>query len=218
MLAERGFQHHPGAAAPVLPELCRILAGVPIERAGARLYGVHGLPALLDANSTIGSIAATHLGSGARPVRALLFDKSAASNWSLGWHQDRTIVVAERHDTAGFAPWSFKAGLHHVEPPPSLQAAMITLRVHLDAVDADNAPLLIAPGSHRLGRIPQSNVSGVVQRCGIASCIAEPGDVWVYSTPILHASEASTRPRRRRVLQVDYTTKSLPGGLQWLGV
>lgn len=95
---------------------------------------------------------------------------------------------------------------------------MVPLRVHLDAVDEANAPLLVAQGSDRLGRIPQSNVSGVVQRCGIASCIAEPGDVWVYSTPILHASEASTRPRRRRVLQVDYTTKSLPGGLQWLGV
>ena len=30
---------------------------------------------------------------------------------------------------------------------------MVTLRVHLDPVPATNAPLLIAPGSHKLGRI-----------------------------------------------------------------
>jgi hypothetical protein len=216
VLAERGFQHHPGAAAPVLPDLRRTLADVPIERAGARLHGVSGLPAPLDAGGAIGLIATKHLGSGARPVRALLFDKSAASNWSLGWHQDRTIVVAERHGTEGFGPWTFKAGMHHVEPPSGLHAAMITLRVHLDAVDEANAPLLVAPGSHRLGRIAQEDVAGVVQSCGVATCIAEPGDVWAYSTPILHASEASTRPRRRRVLQVDYTSEELPRKQRWL--
>jgi hypothetical protein len=218
VLAERGFQHHPGAAAPVLPDLRRILADVAIERAGARLHGVRGLPALLDAGGTIGSIAATHLGSGTRPVRALLFDKSAASNWSLGWHQDRTIVVAERRDTKGFGPWTIKTGMHHVEPPPALHAAMITLRIHLDPVDARNAPLLVAPGSHCLGRIAQPDVAATVEHCGVATCTAEPGDVWVYSTPILHASEAAIEPRRRRVLQIDYTATGLPGDLQWLGI
>ena len=37
MLAERGFEHHPGAAAAVLSELLSLLAGTPIERAGTRL-------------------------------------------------------------------------------------------------------------------------------------------------------------------------------------
>jgi hypothetical protein len=106
--------------------------------------------------------------------------------------------------------------MHHVEPPPAVQAAMVTLRVHLDAVDQANAPLLVAPGSHRLGRIAQADIAGVVQCCGAVSCIATRGDVWAYSTPILHASEASTRPRRRRVLQVDYASEELPGKLRWL--
>jgi len=38
-----------------------------------------------------------------------------------------------------------------VEPPPALQAMMITLRVHLDRVDEANAPLLVAPGSQGVG-------------------------------------------------------------------
>jgi hypothetical protein len=48
--------------------------------------------------------------------------------------------------------------------------------------------------------------------------LAEAGDVWAYSTPILHASERATEPTHRRVLQVDYAVGELPGGLAWLGV
>lgn len=202
----------------MLPDLQRVLAAVSIERAGTRLRGIPGLAAVIEATSVIGAVAAKHLGSTARPVRALLFDKSAATNWSLGWHQDRTIAVVGRHDTEGFGPWTTKASLHHVAPPPTLQAQMITLRVHLDPVDGDNAPLLVAPGSHRLGRIAQPDIPGIVQRCGIMSCLAETGDVWAYATPILHASQAALQPRRRRVLQIDYAACDLPGRLQWLGV
>lgn len=58
----------------------------------------------------------------------------------------------------------------------------------------------------------------VVASCGTAACLAEPGDVWLYATPILHASEAAKAPLRRRVLQVDYAVDDLPGGLEWLGI
>lgn len=216
-MLERGFEHHPDAAASVLSALRSILATIPIERAGVRLHGVSGLRPLLDSDGAIGAIAASHLGRAARPVRALLFDKSDASNWSLGWHQDRTIAVAERREVEGFGPWTVKAGMVHVEPPPALQAMMVTLRVHLDPVDEANAPLLVAPGSHRLGRIPQADIASIVRLCGTVMCTAEAGDVWAYSAPILHASDAAAWPRRRRVLQVDYAAFDLPAGLQWLG-
>lgn len=80
---------------------------------------------------------------------------------------------------------------------------MFTLRVHLDAVTQTNAPLLIAPGSHRFGRIPEADVPEVVRKCGVAMCLAETGDVWTYATPILHASDRARAATRRRVLQVD---------------
>jgi ectoine hydroxylase-related dioxygenase (phytanoyl-CoA dioxygenase family) len=134
-----------------------------------------------------------------------------------GWHQDRTICVRERIDTPGFGPWTIKQGLVHVAPPFALIASMVTLRIHLDDVPGDNAPLLIAPGSHRFGYIAEGEVSGVVERCGTRACTAAVGDVWVYSTPILHASEASRSGGRSRVLQVDFSAEYLPGGLEWLG-
>jgi ectoine hydroxylase-related dioxygenase (phytanoyl-CoA dioxygenase family) len=163
-------------------------------------------------------LATAALGATSRPVRAVFFDKTAASNWSVPWHQDRTIVVAQRREVAGFGPWTIKSGLLHVAPPTDVLAGMVTLRVHLDAVPETNAPLLIAPGSHRLGRIAEADVRAVVQRCGTAVCCAQAGDIWLYATAILHASEAASAPAHRRVLQVDFASHDLPGGLEWLGV
>lgn len=95
---------------------------------------------------------------------------------------------------------------------------MVTMRLHFDDVPATNAPLLVAPGSHRFGRVAEADVSEVVRRCGTVACLASAGDVWLYATPILHASQAATTPCSRRVLQVDYAAEELPGGLQWLGI
>jgi ectoine hydroxylase-related dioxygenase (phytanoyl-CoA dioxygenase family) len=108
--------------------------------------------------------------------------------------------------------------MHHVAPPADLLSRMVTLRVHLDAVPAENAPLIVAPGSHLHGRVPEGEINAVVERCGTMACLAEAGDVWLYSTLILHASGAATVPARRRVLQIDYAAELLPGGLSWLGV
>jgi hypothetical protein len=198
--------------------LAAALAEAPPDKAGVRLSGVADLTLPLSAEGAVGTFAASVLGAKARPVRAVLFDKTPRTNWALGWHQDRTIVVAGRHDIEGFGPWSKKDGLQHVAPPFDLLERMVTLRVHLDPVGSDNGPLLIAPGSHRLGRIAVDQIDEAVRKCGTHSCLAEAGDIWMYSTPIVHASDAATKPSRRRVLQVDYAAFALPDGLDWLGV
>ncbi len=95
-------------------------------------------------------IAKRVIGDAAFPVQAVLFDKSSAGNWTLGWHQDRTIAVRRRIDHPGFGPWTIKRDIQHIEPPFALIERLVTLRIHLDSVPADNGPLLIAPGSHRL--------------------------------------------------------------------
>jgi hypothetical protein len=208
-----------GALGPHDVEALRALLdqGAPV-RGGARLRDVADLRERLSATGAIGRFAADGLGLGARPVRAILFDKTAANNWALGWHQDRTIVVAARIETEGFGPWSRKRGLQHVEPPFEILEGIITLRVHLDDVGPDNAPLLVALGSHRLGRVPIEEIYPAVDRCGTCMCLARAGDIWIYSTPIIHSSPAAVTPTRRRVLQIDYAAVDLPTGLNWLGV
>lgn len=217
-LADHGAQLFGGAALGDLPGLLAALTDLPAEQAGVRISGLPGLRPYLAPGSSIGTVASRALGAEGKPVRAILFDKSERTNWSLAWHQDRTICVRERMEVDGFGPWSVKAGLHHVAPPFELLARMVTLRVHLDDVPAANAPLLIAPGSHRHGRVPVDEVEGVAAHYGTVNCLASAGDVWAYATPILHASEAASRPARRRVLQVDFSADSLPCGLEWLGV
>lgn len=214
---QSGAARHAGAALPVLAALEKIVAVQPRDRAGVRLHGHTALSTLLS-DSPIAALAIGTLGPSARPVRAILFDKSPGNNWALGWHQDRTVAVRERRDVPGYGTWSRKQGILHVEPPFAVIEAMATLRVHLDPVPADNAPLLVAPGSHRLGRLPESRIADVVARCGTAVCLADRGDIWVHATAIVHASAASTGARQRRVLQVDYARDPLPGGLAWLGI
>ena len=201
-----------------LSELESAFGTQPRDQAGVRLSGIPELRPLLSAAGPVGKIPASALGPDCLPVRAILFDKNVDRNWSLGWHQDRTIAVRHRIDVDGFGPWSVKSGMVHVEPPFDLLASMVTARVHLDAVPETNAPLLVAPGSHKRGRIPTSEIPEVVRQCGIVTCLAAAGDIWLYATPILHASDAASQPLHRRVLQIDYAVGQLPGGLEWLGV
>jgi hypothetical protein len=187
-------------------------------QSGIRVFDRAEVNAVLGPGGSIGRCAAAILGAGARPVRAILFDKTADNNWAVPWHQDRTIAVRERRDVPGFGPWTVKAGVVHVEPPFDIIEGMITIRAHLDDCPGDNAPLLVVPGSHRLGRLAAERTSWVARQHGHAPCLAGAGDLWIYASSIVHASERAKSPRRRRVLQIDYANEDLPGGLAWLGV
>lgn len=213
----QGAQLIRGAATRDLRALEAIAAGYAPNLPGARLFDQPALAALLVPDSAIGSIPAGILGHGARPVRATLFNKTAGVNWSLGWHQDRAICVRQRIEAPGYGAWTVKAGVHHVEPPFEILRRMVTIRIHLDDVDDDNAPLLIAPGSHRT-RVTVDAVPGLVHDTGVFACLAQAGDIWIHATTLLHASKPAAKPARRRVFQIDFSADDLPAGLEWLGI
>ncbi len=197
------------------PQLLRLRALFEGESgAGRRLTSevwllADALPWLLPIAS---ELTASH--SETRAVRATLFDKTASRNWSVPWHQDRTIAVAAYLDTPGFGPWSRKAGVLHVEPPFAILSAMVTLRLHLDDCPLTNAPLAVAAGSHK-ARVCAEAAAEQAELHPKISCTATAGDVWAYATPILHCSETAAMPTRRRVLQIDFAAVGLPGGLAW---
>ncbi len=213
-LADAGFALWPGRIdAAGYAEIERLFAQLMIDRPGLRID-----PAICDGLAAFRAIRPALrdlLGPRARPVRALLFDKRDGANWALGWHQDRTIEVAERIDVPGYGPWTVKQGRLHTAPPIELLATMLTIRIHLDPVGQDNAPLCVAPGSHRLGYVAEEAIDGVVGHSGHAVCLAEAGSVWFYATPILHGSARAASGSRRRVLQMDIAGCDLPGGLRW---
>lgn len=211
-LESDGAQRFPGAFGP--DEVAALRAFLAAQRDSARLSPTPGLAELIAPATAV----VRGLLAGARPVFARWFDKSADRNWALGWHQDRTVALATRRDAPGFSHWTVKAGIPHAVPPFEYLERMLTLRLHLDDVDEANAPLLVSPGSHRLGPIAEGEVARTVERLGSRPCLARAGDVWLYAAPLLHASDRARRPSRRRVLQVAYSAQALPAGLAWAGV
>jgi ectoine hydroxylase-related dioxygenase (phytanoyl-CoA dioxygenase family) len=156
------------------------------------------------------------MGAAARAVRILYFDKTPEMNWAVPWHQDRTIAVTDRVDVAGFAPWSVKGGIHHVEPPEAILRGMVALRLHLDDCGVDNGPLMAVRGSFRLGRVPATQIRRHADTGSILVCCADAGDLVAMRGLTIHASLRASRPGHRRVLHIDFSTAHLPDVLQWL--
>jgi len=154
------------------------------------------------------------ISTGSIAIRAILFDKTGNANWTVPWHQDRSIAVAEKINVPGFGPWSEKAGVTHVQPPVSLLQEMFTLRFSLDECGPDNGPLRVIHATHRKILAPAEIETSV--RGGLESnCMTAAGGVVIIRPLILHASSPANSASHRRILHVEFGPPSLPGGLRW---
>lgn len=174
----------------------------------ARKISEHG--ALQEAVETV-------LGPGAFPFKAILFDKSQSSNWKVTWHQDVSLPVRLRRDEPGWGPWSVKAGILHVQAPPSVLGQVLAVRVHLDTVTEANAPLRVIPGSHLAGRLSEAEVEAWRSKPQV-TCVAERGSLLLMKPLLLHASSVATSPTRRRVLHIEFAHETLASSLPELAV
>lgn len=149
------------------------------------------------------------------PVRAIFFDKTAEANWRVPWHQDLTIAVVERVETAGFNAWSMKDGIVHVQPPRKILDAMATIRLHLDDCDADKGALKVIPGSHLHGKLGRTEIAGLTQTKTAVVCEIPRGGALLTRPLLLHSSSPARSPSHRRVLHIEYAANELPNGLNW---
>jgi Phytanoyl-CoA dioxygenase (PhyH) len=201
---------------PILDQLRNLTEFAGSGRPGVRVHAVpNNIHPLIEDSGPLGRLASALMVRPARAVRVLFFDKRPDANWAVPWHQDRTIAVKARADVAGFAPWTIKRGVHHVEPPADILAGMLALRLHIDDCESDNGPLLAAKGSFARGAIRAADVRGVVERSEIVTLSASAGDVVAMRGMTVHASHRSTTPKNRRVLHVDFATCELPEPLEW---
>ena len=128
------------------------------------------------------------LGNHALLVRGLLFNKSPDANWGIFWHQDLSIAVQQREDVPGFSPWSVKAGVQHVQPPPEILNRMLTLRLHLDDCPAENGALRVLPGSHSGRRLSLAEAEQLQQTQPSLTCAVRAGGAVAMRPLILHSS------------------------------
>ncbi|MEM7060786.1 MAG: phytanoyl-CoA dioxygenase family protein [Pseudomonadota bacterium] len=152
--------------------------------------------------------------SGAVLTRAVAFNKSGATNWSLPWHQDRVIAVAERCDVDGFHNWTLKDGIWHCEPPIEILQQMVFARLHLDAAQQDNGCMEIAPGSHRLGLISAKDAPEVAAKLGTELSLASAGDLQILKMLTLHRSRPARQPTPRRAVRLDFVKMPLRAGFE----
>lgn len=156
----------------------------------------------------------TILGPKCFAVRGIFFNKTRASNWKIVWHQDLTIAVLERRDIDGFGPWTTKAGVLHVQPPPGVLNGILAIRLHLDESGQDNGPLRVIPGSHLKGRLSAEQIVGW-DKASAVTCIVPKGGALVMRPLLLHASSACAALNSRRVIHIEFAAAELPQGLDW---
>lgn len=160
-------------------------------------------------------LAESLLGSKPSIVRVIFFDKTPDKNWLVPWHQDKTIALNKKLDVNGWAPWSVKDKIHHVQPSLEVLNQMVTFRLHLDEANVNNGCLKVIPQSHKLGILSQQDLAEAVNSNEPYLCEAKEGDLLLMKPHILHSSIKSVNPGHRRVVHVEYSNYQLPESLSW---
>ncbi len=165
-------------------------------------------------NSTIINRVNQLLGGKAKLVRAIVFIKTQINNWSVSWHQDKTVAVQKQFEDKNWGPWSEKDGVLHVQPPIEALEKMLTVRIHLDDCDEENGCLKVIPESHKTGLLKQTQIDKVDKSRAI-HCTGKEGSALLMRPHILHASNKSVSEKPRRVLHLEYSCYALPEGINW---
>ena len=146
-------------------------------------------------------------------VRTLYFDKPPAQTWWLPWHKDLTIAVRDnRRPSTEFCNPTTKAGVRHVEAPRTLLEAMLTARIHLDAITDANGPMTVIPGSHLTGKAMD------IDEASARKIVSRRGDVLLIRPLVAHNSLGSQpgNQNHRRILHLEFAARrDLPDGYQW---
>lgn len=174
------------------------------SRAGARHLMHVPLVQQLARDSRLVTIAARFVGPKAVPFRATLFDKSPANNWLVVWHQDTALPLSERRDIPRWGPWSTKAGITYAHAPATALSRVVALRLHVDDSNADNGPLRVLPGTHRIGALSDAEIRQLAREISPVDCVVPAGGVVAMRPLLVHASSKAESTCQRRVLHIEY--------------
>ena len=187
----------------------------------ANNYGIRNIDKKVNAIASVAhskcflNYASSYLNGNAFLVRAVYFNKTLNTNWSITWHQDKTIAVNKQIDLSGYKAWTLKDKINCVQPPLTVLEDMVTFRIHLDAADRANGCLKVIPGTHRFGILSQPEINRIKHIYPTVSCEVDAGDAIVMRPHILHSSEKSDVSSNRRVIHLEYSSFNLPHGLTW---
>jgi hypothetical protein len=148
-------------------------------------------------------------------VQCTYFHKTDDKNWLVPWHQDRSIPVAEKIESAELTGWSEKEGTLFVHAPDEVLAELVAVRLHLDNSTPKNGPLRVMPGTHGEGTLCQEQIAAIRDNEKEWICMIRKGGVLLMRPLLLHASSKSKTIEPRRVLHFVFGPAELPYGLRW---
>jgi ectoine hydroxylase-related dioxygenase (phytanoyl-CoA dioxygenase family) len=179
-------------------------SSLPRGRAGIRHALANPAVAAFARSPKLVDIAKKILSAGAVPFRATFFDKSPSANWLVIWHQDKALPLRQRHELAGWGPWSTKDGILYSHAPTSALTKVVALRVHLDDSTKLNGPLRVLPGTHDNGVLSDQAVHQLSLEIPPVDCLVPKGGVLVMRPSLIHSSSKSQVEAARRVLHIEY--------------
>jgi predicted DNA-binding transcriptional regulator YafY len=147
-------------------------------------------------------------------TKAIYFDKTPESNWYVTWHQDITINVKAKKQTAGYSGWTAKDNTISVCPPEEILKSTVTFRIHLDDTDESNGALKVVPGSQNK-KLSHEEISVITQNSLPVVCEVKACGIHIMKPLLLHASGKATSQRHRRVIHLEFNTVNLDNGLEW---
>ena len=148
-------------------------------------------------------------------IKAIFFNKSLKYNWSVAWHQDKTIAVKNKVLHPDFKNWTVKQGVSHVQPPLYILEKITTIRIALDSTDSNNGALKVIPRSHKSGILNQQEINQITQQQSAISCSLKAGDALIIHPLILHSSNKSISNNERRTIHLEYSSGEVNSGLDW---
>jgi len=211
----------PATVAWLVDQLAHIPRSNATKQRGQSYFGIRNLlnvaPSVheLASSSCVRSIVERVAGTQVQVVRGIFFDKTPEANWKVARHQDLTIAVRQKKELVGFKCWSRKAGITHVQPPDFVLQKMLALRLHLDDNTEESGALRVIPGSHKHGRLSATDIERIKQETQPVSCPVKKGGAVAMRPLLLHSSSLSSAKSHRRVIHLEFSSISLPGGLEW---
>lgn len=146
-------------------------------------------------------------------VKSIYFDKPAASNWFVAYHQDLTISVDQKLALENYGPWTVKQNQFAVQPPTAILENIFTVRIHLDDTDIQNGALKVIPGSHLKSIYRPETIDWNKERETV--CEVPAGGIMIMKPLLLHSSSRTTNEARRRVIHIEFADAELPEGIDW---
>jgi hypothetical protein len=152
-------------------------------------------------------------GAGYKIVKSIYFDKPIRANWVVNWHQDLTISVQDKIETAGFTHWLPKQNYFSVQPAVQYLENMITVRIHLDDCTQQNGALRVIPKSHQTIQAIKNLPNSFFENEQIGE--VAKGGILIMKPLIWHSSKRTENQQKRRVIHLEFSNLELPQPLIW---